>query len=62
MTYACQIDLLRILRATLSLMKAADYPEKETQLTNRVADCINSAIHELETALSSAPAEIPRDA
>ena len=46
---------------TLSLMKAADYPEK-AQLTNRVADCINSAIHELETALSSAPAEIPRDA
>lgn len=58
MTYACQIDLLRILRATLSLVKAADFPEKDSPLTDKVSTCISSAISELENSLSSANGDL----
>jgi hypothetical protein len=49
MPYACEVDLLRILRATLSLLEAADYPEKETPQTQKVAHCLREAISGLET-------------
>lgn len=50
-TYACQIDLLRILRATLSLITAAEYPEKGSPSSEKVASCIREAISELETSI-----------
>jgi len=59
-TYSCQIDLLRILRATLSLMTAADYPEKGDPRTEKVASCIREAICELEISVRSAADEQPR--
>ena len=60
-TYACQIDLLRILRATLALMKAADYPEKGDPRTEKVANCIREAICELEVSVRTATNEQPRN-
>lgn len=51
MPYACKVDLLRILRATLSLLEAADYPEKDTPQTEKVAGCLREAIRELQTSL-----------
>jgi hypothetical protein len=60
-TYACQIDLLRILRATLSLMTAAEYPEKGNPVTEKVASCIREAISELEISVRTATNEQPGD-
>jgi len=60
-TYACQIDLLRILRATLSLMMAADYPEKGSAQTEKVASCIREAICELELSIRTQADDQPRN-
>lgn len=61
MTYACQIDLLRILRATLSLLTAVDYPEKGNARTEKVASCIREAICELEISVRTTTGEEPRN-
>jgi hypothetical protein len=50
MTDACQIDLLRILRATLSLMEVAEYRGKGNPHTEKVANCLREAISELEAS------------
>ena len=57
MTYACQIDLLRILRAPLSLLMASNYPEKSTPQTEKVASCLREAISELEVIVRTAADE-----
>jgi hypothetical protein len=51
MTYAYHRDLLRILRATLSLLKAAEYPHKGTPQTKKVANCFRETILELEISI-----------
>ena len=53
MTHASHRDLLRILRATLSLLKAAEYPDEGTTQTKKVANCLREAILELEISTHS---------
>jgi len=48
MTHTSHRDLLRILRATLSLLKAAEYPDRGNPQTEKVANCLREAILELE--------------
>jgi len=60
-TYSCQIDLLRILRATLSLLTVAEYPEKSDPQTEKVASCIREAICELELSIRARTTDPARD-
>ena len=59
MRYECEIDLLRILHATLSVLDNAEYPGKGSEHVERAKECIREAVVSLEMASRAKSAEPP---
>jgi hypothetical protein len=55
------MNWLHILRAKVSLLTAADYPEQADPQTEKVANCLREAICELELSVRACTEELPRN-